>query len=69
MDSIDVWEALHITHSVATFFKITSCYHAAIEFYKELLILVKIVENLAWRQYNVEMIIYNRLLQCFGAHR
>lgn len=66
MDSVDVWKALHINRSVATFFMNTSRYHAAIEFYKELLTLVKVVGNLpSSRQDRVEMTIYNRLADAY----
>jgi len=66
MDSVDVWEALDITRSVADFFMKTNRYQAAIEFYKELLTLVKVIENSASSSLDVvNMGIYHALASAY----
>ncbi|KAJ7378449.1 hypothetical protein OS493_022983 [Desmophyllum pertusum] len=66
MDKVDVLEAWNIIQSVATFFMKTNRCHAAIEFYKEMLTLVKIVENVtSSRQDRMNMTIYEHLAEAY----
>ena len=66
MGSVDVWEALDITRSVADFFMKTNRYQAAIDFYKELLTLVKVVEDLASSSLDaVNLAIYHALASAY----